>query len=86
MSDPAPNVDRVLDLAEAVCDEIASQNDFVELNSILLADKPHRRHYWGYCRMHVMLEMELQANDALDNAFAQDNLDSFVLTPWNLMP
>ena len=49
MSDHVINVDRVFDLAGAICDEIASQNDFVELDSIIVADSTSRRHYWNYC-------------------------------------
>jgi len=75
MTDSAINVDHLLDLAEAVCDEVASQNDFVELDSILLAQKASRRQYWDYCRMHILLEMELQADDAIKNAFGQNTFD-----------
>ncbi len=78
MSDSAINIDRLLDLAEAVCDEVASRNDFVELDSLLLAEKASRRQYWDYCRMHILLEMELQANDAIKNAFGKNTFDTEV--------
>ena len=60
MSNLAATVDRVLDLAEAICDQSASPHDFVELDSMVLADETSRGYYWDYCQMHVTLEMEMR--------------------------
>ncbi len=65
MSEFAVNVDRLLYLAERVCDENASDNDYVELDTILRADAESRRRYLDYCRMHVTLTIELQSHAAL---------------------
>ena len=83
MSDRAINVDRVLDLAEAVCDESASENDFVELDAILLADAdvpppllgllPDARHAGDGDCGHIVHSRR---------CIEQINLDSAALTPW----
>ena len=75
-------VDRVLDLAEAVCDDAASSAECAELDSLVLADETVRRNYWDYCQMHVMLEMDLRLNRALKKVHAQDRFDTADLTPW----
>jgi hypothetical protein len=82
MGDVATNVDRLLHLAETVCDASASDSDYVELDAILRADPTSRRRYWDYCRMHVTLEMELQACDSLQKVRERGNLDSTELAPW----
>jgi hypothetical protein len=82
MSDLTSNVDRVLDLAGAVCDERASRDDFVELDSIVVADETSRRYYWGYCWMHVTLGMDARVHRALQKVRERDNLDSTALSPW----
>ena len=82
MSDLTVNVDRVLTLAAAVCDESASQNEFMELDSVLLADATSRRRYMRYCRFHVSLETEMHARLALRKMEGRDDLDSAVPTPW----
>lgn len=75
-------VDRVLDLAEAVCDDAASSAECAELDSLVLVDETVRRNYWDYCQMHVMLEMDLRLNRALKKVHAQDRFDTADLTPW----
>lgn len=82
MSESAFNAGHLLYLAEIVCDENASIDDVAELDAILLADATSRRIYWDYCRMHVALEMEMQANHMLQRACEQENLDSSALAPW----
>ena len=82
MNDRAINVDRVFDLAGAICDDCASEKDFAELDSIVVADETSGRCYWDYCRMHVMLGMEACVHRALQKVREQDNLDLAALTPW----
>ena len=82
MSDHVINVDRVFDLAGAICDEIASQNDFVELDSIIVADSTSRRHYWNYCWIHIRLGMEARVHRVLQKVREQDDLDPSMLAPW----
>ena len=82
MSDPATNVDRLLELAGAVCDNRASQDDLVELDAALHADETSQRRYLKYCRIHVTLEMELQSHCELQKLQERDNLDSPSLAPW----
>ncbi len=64
MSNAEINIDRVLDLTEAVCDETASTNDFAELDAILLSDGQSRFQYLDYYRMHVSLRLQLRARRA----------------------
>ena len=61
MSDLAIHVDRLAELAGAVCNKIASENEFVELDTILLADQASCSRYLSYCRIHVALRLELRA-------------------------
>ena len=82
MNDRAINVDRVFDLAGAICDDCASENDCAELDSIVVADETSGRRYWDYCRMHVMLGMEARVHQALQKVRERDNLDLAALTPW----
>jgi hypothetical protein len=82
MNDPTPNVERISNLAAAICDEMASREDLVELDAALLADELSRRRYLKYCRLHVSLEMEMQASVALDKMQGRCDFDSAVLAPW----
>ena len=47
--------DRLLHLAEVICDENASEDDFIQLDAILLADEHARRRYLDYCELHFAL-------------------------------
>jgi hypothetical protein len=82
VSDHVTNVDRVLDLAGAICDERASHADFDELDSIVVADQTSRRCYWGYCWMHVALGMEARVHRTLQKVREREGLDSTALTAW----
>ncbi len=82
MSESTADVDRLLYLAEMVCDGNASEDHQVELDSILIADAESRRRYWDYCRMHIALEMEMQANKASRKVCERNDLDSSALAPW----
>ncbi len=82
MSDVVTNVDRLLDLAEAVCDGTASPGDYAELDSIVLADEVSRSYYWDYCRMHFAMELESRACGALRGVSQRGDLDSAALLPW----
>lgn len=64
MSDPAVNLDRLFELVATVCDEDATRDEIVELNSIMLADREACRRYQRYCRMHSALRVELRAHQA----------------------
>jgi hypothetical protein len=76
MSDPANKVDRVLDLAEAVCSKEASESDFAELDSLLRANPESRSRYLNYCWMHVALRLQLRARRAAQRAYEQIDFDS----------
>jgi len=80
MSDLAANPDRLLELAGAICDEIASHDDFVELDAILSADQVLCSRYADYCRMHGALRLELRAHWAAQKACQQINFESTVAT------
>ena len=54
-------------------------DDFVELDSILLADEAARRRYLDYCRMHVALRVELRAHRAAQKARQQINIESVAI-------
>jgi hypothetical protein len=71
MSDPAINFDRLFDIAGMVCDDCASENDFVELNSLVRASGEAISCYLGYCRMHSELMLELWAHEASQTVFQQ---------------
>ena len=81
MSDTANNVDRVLDLAEAICDENAAENVFAELDSMVLSDQASCRHYLGYCQMHVALRLELRACRAAQKVHQQIDSESLLPVP-----
>ena len=82
MSDPSANDSRLLLLAEKVCDESASEDDIFELDSLLETDASSRHAYWDYCRMHISLEMEMQASGALERMQCEGSLDAISLAPW----
>jgi hypothetical protein len=82
MNDPKINIDHLLDLADAVCDETVSRDELSELDSILNAEKASRRYYCDYCRMHILLEIDLQSHDAVRTAFDKENVDLARLAPW----
>ena len=64
MSNLPRNADRLGELAGAVCSKGASQDDFVELNVLLLSDEAARRFYLRYCQVHVAMRLELHAERA----------------------
>jgi hypothetical protein len=76
MSELPGNVDRLLDLAEAVCEKSASPGDLAELDSVLLADGESRRCYMDYCWMHVSLKMEMRAHDAVQKARLEIDIET----------
>jgi hypothetical protein len=56
--------DRLFHLVGAVCDEDASYDEIIELNSIVRRDREACGQYLAYCRMHSALRLELQASRA----------------------
>ena len=66
----------------AICDDCASQNDIIELDSIVIADEVSGHYYWDYCRMHVMLRMEARVHRALQAVHERGKPDLMALTPW----
>ena len=78
MSDLAMNTNRLLDLAGAICNKNVSEDDHVELDSILLTDQASRRRYLDYCRIHVALRLEFRACRATQKAQQRINVDSVV--------
>lgn len=71
MSDHSVHLDRVLELVGMICDDRASQDDFSELDSIMLADREAFNSYLGYCRMHSALRWDLRAHRATDAVLDQ---------------
>ena len=71
MSDPTTNFDRLSDLVGTVCDDDASQNDLIELDSIVQVDRGARDWYRRYCRLHGTLRVELRAHRATRAVFEQ---------------
>ena len=71
MSDHAIELDRLFDLAGRICDEDASQDEFIELASVMLVDRAICRRYLGYCQMHSALRLELRAHRAAQAVFEQ---------------
>ena len=71
MNDHAIHLDRVFDLTGAICDEGASQDEFMELDSIMLVDRGAFRCYLGYCQLHSALRLELRAHRAAHAVFEQ---------------
>ena len=76
MTDLSLNTDHLLELVGTVCNKGASENDFVELNSILLADEVSRRRYLNYCRMHASLRLELRSHAAAQKAYQRIDIES----------
>ena len=79
MSDPTMHADPLLCLAEAICDEVASENDFVQLDAIMLADTDARRRYLDYCQLHFALRLELRAEWATQSTSRHIDIESVVL-------
>ena len=75
MSDHAINLDRLFDLVGTVCDDGASPNDFIELDSIVQVDRGARDWYLGYCRLHGTLRLELRAHRATQAVFEQISIE-----------
>ena len=73
MSDSAFHSDRLLELAGAVCNRIATEDDCAELNAILLTDEQARNRYAEYCWLHVALRLRLRARRAANRAHRQIN-------------
>jgi hypothetical protein len=84
MNDHAIKVDRVFDLAGAMCDGCASESDFAELDSVIVADETSGRCYWDYCRMHIMLGAAVSVHRTLQRVRERDKLDVAALTPWEI--
>jgi hypothetical protein len=75
MSDHVTNVDRLFDLAGMVCDDIASSDEFIELDSIVRADGAAREWYLCYCRTHISLRLELRAKLATQAVYQQIGIE-----------
>jgi hypothetical protein len=86
MSDSKSNTDRVLDLAGAICNDVASQGDLAELDSMMLADYASRYEYMDYCRVHVALALELRADQATRNVHRQIDVESAARGPDLAVP
>lgn len=71
MTDPAPSIDRVFELAASICDGRASPSEYAELDSLLLDDLAAFNRYLRYCRMHSALRLELRAHRATQAACRQ---------------
>ena len=50
--------DRLRDLAGAVFNSTAAEDDFVELDALLRKDEVARRRYASYCQLHVALRLK----------------------------
>ena len=81
MTEPAVNADYLLYLVESVCDEDASENDLVELDSILLTDDMSRRCYLDYYQLRVALRLELRAEQATQKVHQQINIKPAISSP-----
>jgi hypothetical protein len=75
MTQHAENFDRLFQLAAIVGDESTSQQDYAELNSILLTDEECRRSFLEYNRMCVLLRMQSRAARAADNVRRRLNFE-----------
>jgi hypothetical protein len=64
MKDPAAEAERLSELAGAICDEVATQADLAELDSILSQEPSRCWEYADYCRVHGALRLELRAHRA----------------------
>jgi len=65
------DIERLLYLSEAACDECISENELTELHTVLLADDAACRCYLDYYRLRVALRMELRAHQATRNVQQQ---------------
>ncbi len=79
MSQAPANIDRLMLLASAVCDEVASKAELAELDAILLANETDRLRYLDCCTIHIALGLELQAGREVQKAFEKTDLAS---TTW----
>ena len=70
----AINADRVLELAGAVCNGMASRDDLAELDSMLLSDEDSCRRYLFYCDLHVALRMEVRSDRAAQKACRETDM------------
>ena len=68
MSEHAPKVDRLLELAGAALSNNASQDDLSELDRMLFDDEHARLCYLDYCYMHVALRVESRARRSIQAA------------------
>jgi hypothetical protein len=82
MSDHPVDIERVFDLAGAVCNEKASQDDLAELDSIVATNGTLRRCYWAYCWIHITLEMDGRLHHVLNRVRERGDSDESHLTPW----
>ncbi len=67
------DIERLLYLSEAACDECISENELTELHTVLLTDDAACRCYLDYSRLRVALRMELRAHQATRNVRQQIN-------------
>ena len=77
MSKNRINVDRVFELVGKICDEGATQDDLLELDSMVKGNPAARKHYLGYCQMHSALRLELRASRATLAACQQISSEAF---------
>ena len=75
MTDSSMISERLLRLAETICDETASADDFAQLDALLLDDENARRRFLDYCQLHFTLGMELQTNWAVQKVHEQIDLE-----------
>jgi len=66
MSHSPAEPDRLLLLIDAVCGGMATADELLELDALLLADEYARDCYLDYCQMHAALGMELRAQEAVE--------------------
>ena len=78
MSDGDISASRIFDITGAICDENASESEFAEMDSYLLADHAACNRYLGYCWMHVALTMELQIQRAVQEVERQISTGSTI--------
>ena len=71
MRDHAENLNRLLDLVGAVCDDSVSPNDLVELDSIVQVSREARDWYLDYCQLHNTLILELPARRSAQKVLQQ---------------
>ena len=65
MSDFSTKAERLFHLADVVWDGYASEGDLAELDDILAANESLQFDYLEYCRMHAVLDLDLQAQRAV---------------------